>query len=220
MAGDIAFWLLALEDPAYPIDETARLSIELPAKLQALGIILLLTNADSDGFYFNLIRGGRARLAYLNRALDLNAAGGHHFASGRYGPLLGAIAAGDFDLARAGRRRAAHGARATNTKTTTVTPNCCINSCKTRRRTAIFPLCWTGSKPIKTDNRAHKWRCSASFWPAIKVLSMKLSRRCLTNGRPRLPPTKRGQLEEPVVMAQARCSWKALPCSGLPTAGP
>ncbi len=101
LAGDIAFWLLALEDPAYPIDETGALSVELPAKLQALGIILLLTNADSDGFYFNLIRGGRARLAYLNRALDLNAAGGHHFASGRYGPLLGAIAAGDFDLARA-----------------------------------------------------------------------------------------------------------------------
>ena len=101
LAGDIAFWLLGLEDPANPMEQLGRLSGEIAVKLRALGIILLLSNADSDGFYFNLIRSGRARLTYLLRARDLDATDDHHFASGRYGPLVDAIAAGDFDLARA-----------------------------------------------------------------------------------------------------------------------
>ena len=59
LALDIAFWLGAFEDEEYPVDQLGKLSLELAEKLRAVGIILLLTNADSDGFYFNLIRGGR-----------------------------------------------------------------------------------------------------------------------------------------------------------------
>jgi hypothetical protein len=99
LAWEIAFWLDSFEDPDYPLDQLGKLVEEMGEKLRALGIVLLLTNADSDAFYYNLIRSGRARRAYLQRIHDDGAMDDHHFASGRYQPFLDAVAANEKELA-------------------------------------------------------------------------------------------------------------------------
>jgi hypothetical protein len=97
---DIAFWMLALTNPSYPVDELGKLSLELSTKLRALAIIVLLVEADTDYFCHNLIRSGRARETYLRRTRDAGLLDDHHRASGRYEPLLDAVASGDLALAR------------------------------------------------------------------------------------------------------------------------
>lgn len=100
LAAEIAFWMLSLRDPQCPLEQAGGMGLELGEKLRAVGIILLLTRADSDGFYYNLIRSGRLRRDYLQAVVDSGLTEDHHYASGRYEPLLDAIAAGDFELAR------------------------------------------------------------------------------------------------------------------------
>ncbi|MEW6381915.1 MAG: Imm49 family immunity protein [bacterium] len=99
LAYEIAFWMQGLTNPEYPVEELGRLSLELSDKFRALAIIVLLVKGDSDLFYHNLIRSGRARLIYLQRLKSEGIGQDHHQASGRYEPLLDAIAAGDFELA-------------------------------------------------------------------------------------------------------------------------
>ncbi|MGK3961293.1 Imm49 family immunity protein [Sorangium sp. So ce118] len=99
LAYDIAFWMAAATDPAYPIADLDRLSVELSGKLRALAIMVLLVKADSDRFHHNLIRSGLVRETYLRRCRD-EGFSGHHRVSGRVAPLLDAIAAGDLTLAR------------------------------------------------------------------------------------------------------------------------
>jgi hypothetical protein len=96
---DIAFWMQALTNPAYPLDELGKLTLELSTKLRALAIILLLVEADTDYFCHNLMRSGRTREVYLRRTRDAGLLDDHHRASGRYEPLLDAIASGDWALA-------------------------------------------------------------------------------------------------------------------------
>ena len=67
LATEAAFFMLALRDESYPLDELGRTTLELSERLRALGIILLLTRGDTDGFYYNLIRSGRGRRAWLTR---------------------------------------------------------------------------------------------------------------------------------------------------------
>lgn len=100
MAIDIAFWLMGLDDPSYPVKQLGPLSIELSEKLRALAIINLLVKGKSDSFHHNLIRSGMVRETYLQRLKKERIDGDHHQASGRYEALLDTIAAGDFDLAR------------------------------------------------------------------------------------------------------------------------
>jgi hypothetical protein len=100
LATDIAFWMLSLRNPKCTIAQMGGMTLDLGDKLRALGIILLLTRADSDGFYFNLIRSARLRRDYLQRVVDAGATDDHHYAAGRYMPLLDAIAAGEIELAR------------------------------------------------------------------------------------------------------------------------
>jgi Immunity protein 49 len=99
-AYEIAFWMQGLKDPEYPVDELGTLSLELSSKLRSLAIMTLLVKADTDRFYHNLIRSGMARETYLQRLKDEAIDNHHHRASGRYEPLLDAIAAGDLELAR------------------------------------------------------------------------------------------------------------------------
>lgn len=99
IATDIAFWMEGIIDPGYPMDKLGQLAFELGTKLRALGIILLVTKADSDGFQFNLIRSGRAWRTYLKRAQAEQAQEDHHFCTGRSDPLVDCIATGQFDLA-------------------------------------------------------------------------------------------------------------------------
>jgi len=100
LAYEIAFWFQGLSEPAYPLDELGKLSLDISTQFRSLAIILLLTNGSSDSFHHNLIRSARSRATYLERLDRAGIGDDHHQASGRYEPLLDAIAAGDVELAR------------------------------------------------------------------------------------------------------------------------
>lgn len=100
MAYEAAFWMQGLTNPRYPVKELGRLSMELAGKLRALAIITLLVKGDIDRFYYTLIRSGNVREIYLQRLSENGIEQDHHRVSGRYEPLLDAIAAGDLALAR------------------------------------------------------------------------------------------------------------------------
>lgn len=100
LAWELAFWMGGIEDPDYPVDQLGDLSLELSSNFRALAIIALLVKGDNDLFCHNLIRSGLARKTYLNRLRSEGVMKDHHLCSGRYEPLLDAIAAGDSTLAR------------------------------------------------------------------------------------------------------------------------
>lgn len=100
LAYEIAFWMGGLEDPSYPIEEIGRMSLEISDKFRALGIIALLVYGNHNLFLHNLMRSGLARVTYLSRIRNAKATRDHHYASGRFAPLLDAIASGDFSIAR------------------------------------------------------------------------------------------------------------------------
>jgi hypothetical protein len=89
-----------LVNPDYPIGELGNLSLEVSGRLRALAVMNLIVNADSDSFYHNLIRSGMAREKYLRRLTEAGAFDDHHRCSGRYEAFLDAVAAKDFSLAR------------------------------------------------------------------------------------------------------------------------
>jgi hypothetical protein len=96
---DAAFWLAGVRNPEYSMETLGDLTVEVCGKLRALGIMTLLTKADTDTFCHNLIRSGMARQTYLRRCRESGLMEDHHRASGRYEPLMDAIAAGDLGLA-------------------------------------------------------------------------------------------------------------------------
>jgi hypothetical protein len=98
LAVDIAFWRMGLLDPTYPVGPLGELSMELATKLRSLAIMALLAKGHTDLFYHNLIRSGRTRLIYLERLEKEGLQEEHHRSSGRYEPLVDALAAGDFAL--------------------------------------------------------------------------------------------------------------------------
>ena len=100
LAYDAAFWLAGLKDPDTPVERLGVLSIDVCAKLRAAAIIVLLTRGDPDGFHHNLIRSARARETYLSRVHTAGRFDDHHYASGRYDGFADAVAAGEMSLAR------------------------------------------------------------------------------------------------------------------------
>src|SRR6185437_3399369 len=74
--------------------------LDVTGKLRTAAIIALLTKADSDAFFHNLMRSARCRLQYLQRLRDARRTGEHHQASGRVDAFLDAVAAQDFGTAR------------------------------------------------------------------------------------------------------------------------
>jgi hypothetical protein len=100
LAYEVAFWMQGLSNPSYPFEELGKLSLEVAEKLRALAIIVLLTQGEPDYFFHNLIRSGRARETYLRKVHQRSRFEDHDYCSGRYEPLLDSIAAGDFTLAR------------------------------------------------------------------------------------------------------------------------
>lgn len=99
LAYETAFWLQGLTNPEYPVEELGGLGLELSQKLRALAIMGLLVAADSNSFYHNLIRSGRVRVTYLEKMRASGRLDDHHRCSGRFEPLMDAIAADDFNLA-------------------------------------------------------------------------------------------------------------------------
>lgn len=100
LAYDIGFWLAALRNPDYPVDQLGAVSVDVTAKLRAAAIIALLGKGDSDGLFHNLMRSARCRVIYLERLQAAGVTNDHHQASGRIGPFLDAVAAADFATAR------------------------------------------------------------------------------------------------------------------------
>ena len=97
---DIAFWLTAFQNSDYPIHQLGDVSVQVSRKLRTAAIIALLTKGSSDGFYHNLIRSARCRIAYLERLASAGVTDAHDQASGRVDPFLDAVAAADFEVAR------------------------------------------------------------------------------------------------------------------------
>lgn len=100
LAYELAFWIQGLEDPDYPLDELGSLTREVCSGLRSLGIMVLLSMGKSDRFQHNLIRSARLRRAYLERIGRANAFDDHDNVSSILEPVMDAIAAGQFDLAR------------------------------------------------------------------------------------------------------------------------
>ncbi|HKE46331.1 MAG TPA: Imm49 family immunity protein [Steroidobacteraceae bacterium] len=100
LAYEVAFALLGANDPATPVGELGDVGLELGPKLRALAIIVLLTTGNSDAFFHGLIRSAMLRHRFLARAQQEGMTDHHHFVSGRYEPLLDAIAASADALAR------------------------------------------------------------------------------------------------------------------------
>jgi hypothetical protein len=99
-AYNAGFSALGLENPDYPVDQLGDLTIELSGQFRVLAIAHLLVRGEPDSYYHNLIRSGRARLTYLQKLAAAGRRDDHHQVSGRFDPLLDAIAAGDLSLAR------------------------------------------------------------------------------------------------------------------------
>jgi hypothetical protein len=99
VAVDVAVWSGGLQDPSYPFSQLGRLSNDVSRKFRALGIMLLLSEGSGDLFLHHQIRSGRARIAYLKRAHQEGKTADFFMASGRYQPLLSAVAAQDWPLA-------------------------------------------------------------------------------------------------------------------------
>lgn len=100
LAYELAFAMEAIEDPNCPREQFAQLCMEASSKFRALAIIGLLATGDQELFFHNLIRSGRVRQRYLATTRERGDIDDHHFASGRFEPMLDALAAGDGGLAR------------------------------------------------------------------------------------------------------------------------
>jgi hypothetical protein len=100
LAYDIAFWMSAYQNSSYPLDQLGDVTEDVTAKLRAAAIIALLAKGDSDGYYHNLMRSARCRVAYLQRCHAAGHAMDHHQASSRLGGFMDAVAAADFVTAR------------------------------------------------------------------------------------------------------------------------
>jgi len=100
LAYDIAFWMAAYGDAAYPLDQLGNVTDTVTAKLRAAAIIALLSKGDPDIYYHNLMRSARCRLTYLQRCRAAGRTTDHHQASSRVGGFVDAVAAADFATAR------------------------------------------------------------------------------------------------------------------------
>ncbi|MBS1816324.1 MAG: immunity 49 family protein [Acidobacteria bacterium] len=96
VALDAAFWWIGVEGS--PIEQVGSLSLEVSSKLRTLAILALLGKGSTDGFVHSCTRAARVRRMYLSRLTAAGIEHTHHRVSGRYEPLLDAIAAGDLPL--------------------------------------------------------------------------------------------------------------------------
>ena len=99
LAYEAAFWMQAVEDSDYPIDELGAVSRLVGDNFRACAIILLSARASVDGFLHNLIRASNAQRRYLERAKS-EAPDDHFFTAGRYSGVADALAANNLELAR------------------------------------------------------------------------------------------------------------------------
>jgi hypothetical protein len=99
LALEVASTLAGLDDPDLPVAEMGDLCLEAEENLSCIGIILLLTRGNSDGFLHNLIRAGRVWALFLERCRSRQATNDHNYCSGLFAPFIDALAARDWALA-------------------------------------------------------------------------------------------------------------------------
>jgi hypothetical protein len=100
LAWEMAVWLETFFSPDCPARELGTLSMDVTSGLRSLAILQLLTRDDRVHFFRNLAQSAAVRLHYLSRLHKAGIGDDHHQASARYKPLLDAVAAGKFDIAR------------------------------------------------------------------------------------------------------------------------
>jgi hypothetical protein len=100
LATDVAFWSLGLDNPDTSLKEVGRLAEELAPKYRALAILTLFRTGSSEGFCNGLRRAANARISHLRRLKDAGVTNDLMQASGKYQPLLSAIAADDWAAAK------------------------------------------------------------------------------------------------------------------------
>lgn len=96
---DIEFCVKAIANPRNTIDRIGDVCEQIAEKYRVLAICRLLADADTDGFYHDLLRSAKTREYYLSRCRAENYAD-FHVVSSRSEPFFDAIAANDFSLAR------------------------------------------------------------------------------------------------------------------------
>lgn len=99
MSFDAAFWLAGTRAAGTPLQDLGALSQDVCAKLRSCAIVALLAQGNVEGFHHNLVRSGRAWLAFLERCRHENGNDQHHFAAGRLEPFLDACCAREWELA-------------------------------------------------------------------------------------------------------------------------
>jgi hypothetical protein len=101
---DVAYWLQAVWDPVYPLEELGDVCLEVGTKLRVVGIIKLLTESSINNFQHNLLRSANCWETFLSRCRAENGMDQHDFCAGRFDALLSALAGHDparaLDLAK------------------------------------------------------------------------------------------------------------------------
>jgi hypothetical protein len=100
LAYETAFWMQALENRDYPVDQLGDVSLDISNKFRALAVVALTAGGDPDLFYHNLIRSARSRLCYLERVTSAREFSDYHYCSGRHETLTDSIAADEWTLAK------------------------------------------------------------------------------------------------------------------------
>ena len=100
LSSDLALLYAQLSNPHVPKEQLGSICSRLSLQFRALAIIVLLGDGSTDWFLHMLMRSARARLTYLERHQALGIVDPYYTAAGRYEPLLDAIAAADYDVAR------------------------------------------------------------------------------------------------------------------------
>ncbi len=95
---DLAFWYQGLDNPNYPAHQLGDLCDELSTKFRALGIMVLLAEANSDLFLHSLMRSAQVRIAYYEAMHRHGMTDDFFMSAGHYQPVLDALASGDVGL--------------------------------------------------------------------------------------------------------------------------
>lgn len=98
LISEIDFRVAAFGNPLNTIDRVGDLCEEISARYRSVAICRLLVDADSDGFYHDLIRSAKIREYYLSRSYAENYSDFHR-ASTRAEAFFDALASNEFSLA-------------------------------------------------------------------------------------------------------------------------
>lgn len=98
LAWKVGILLRAYMDGNYPLDEIGKCSLELSNDLRSLSIMALLAFGDQNRFFRSLTISGEVREKYLRTLMNANIGNDYHQVSSRNGSLFDSISAGAIGL--------------------------------------------------------------------------------------------------------------------------